>query len=376
MSDKPYTPQPVIPVRVHHHEKQPLLAEAALKAAFNEVTKCKGSVEDIVCLRLWRYMEPDDPILLENDGEIRRRLVALEEARFTAQLARDSERLQKLVDGDLGHDAFGDLNKALGIQAAAAQPAEAEEEQAVVNWCTQKGWVPEEAQQFLLLAMIRRGLRQASAAEAQRCGGEHLFCIVCKKHLWSFSECQSHFSGKQKNSHQWDTPHIEALAINLKYETEDANTGGSAVLKRYFGWEGLPGIFSVALLTPPPPLLQRSPVTKARNGAAALAPPLRVRDPQRWGRQRRPLRFLAVRALGRRRGPSPGPGFRLGRRRRAARPALPFPSRRSALRRRSADRTSGRCLRRACCLGGTPRTPLLLPPGTESSRFKNLVLWP
>jgi len=256
MSEEDYKPRPVIPDQAHYREKRPLLAEDALKAALNEVTKVKGADTDsgnaIVALRLWEYMQPDDPILCENAGEIKRRLTAVQAVRRTEKLARDSERLQKLIQGE-GGEAFGDLQKALGIQNAQAQPAEQEEEQAVLNWCVQKGWVPQEAQQWLLLAMIRRGLRQASAAEAVRWGGEHLSCAVCKKQIWSFSACRAHFT-EVKNSHRWETPDLEDLALNMQREAQDETTGGSAVLQRYFGCGGLPGTFSVLFVTPLPPL--------------------------------------------------------------------------------------------------------------------------
>ena len=161
-------------------------AEEALIGALNETTKVRGPNQptDIVCLRLRSYMHAEDSILTSNDKEIDRRLDEVRAAKQTAKLARDSAKMQALVDGQ-DSLLLGDLNKALGVLDSAKEKVEGEH--GVMNWCKDKGWLREENCQWTLLAMIERGLRISSC-------GQFLVCHHHVKQLHDFNSCVNHFT--------------------------------------------------------------------------------------------------------------------------------------------------------------------------------------
>ena len=122
----------------------------------------------------------DDPILVTNIQEVERRLEAVRANVNTAKVARDSSRLKVSVES--ANDAIhGDLTAALGVIEATAQTVDQQQDHSVMNWCRDKGWLNDEEHQWLLLAMIQRGL------------STHLLgtCLTCAHHdkqLWGFGE--------------------------------------------------------------------------------------------------------------------------------------------------------------------------------------------
>ena len=96
-----------------------------------------------------------------------------------------------------------------------------------MNCFRDRGWLREEENQWLLLAMIQRGLAVHSSQT-------FLTCVVCKKHVHDLGECVKHCT-VYKDSHQEETPFWDELAQNIQRSHSDEMTGGHSLLQRYFG---------------------------------------------------------------------------------------------------------------------------------------------
>ena len=70
--------------------------------------------DDVVCLRLQKYMQRNDPILEANDYEVKRSLDNIREKLKQIQQARDCSKLAALVEGE-NDNIHGNLDAALGI---------------------------------------------------------------------------------------------------------------------------------------------------------------------------------------------------------------------------------------------------------------------
>ena len=188
-------------------------------------TKVRGSqsVSDIVCLRLKSYMKEDDPLL--TDG-VKKQLDAVRHKIELEQLARDSQRLQSLVELK-NKEMHGNLEAALNVIQVEANTVLQQQDHEVMNWCRDKGWLNDEEKQWQVLAMIQRGLIINST-------GEFLTCAHHKKQMHGFDECLKHFTF-YKNYHLEEQPSIPVLAENIKNDHFDASTGYASVLERYFG---------------------------------------------------------------------------------------------------------------------------------------------
>ena len=98
MTEIEYAPIPEIPLVLLHREKQSFTVEEVLRAGLQVTLKVRSPQGpfDLVCLRLRSYMLQTDPIF--QDQEVKRRLEALRAGVTTAQAARDSSKLQVLVE--------------------------------------------------------------------------------------------------------------------------------------------------------------------------------------------------------------------------------------------------------------------------------------
>ena len=159
--------------------KKSFTVEEVLRAGLQVILKVRSpqSPFDLVCLRLRSYMLQTDPIL--QDQEVKRRLEALRAGVTTAQAARDSSKLQVLVES--ANDAVhGDLRAALGVIEATAQTVDQQQDHSVMHWCRDKGWLNDEEHQWLLLAMIQRGLITHLSEPCLSCvhHNKQLFCAI------------------------------------------------------------------------------------------------------------------------------------------------------------------------------------------------------
>ena len=236
MTEIEYAPIPEIPLVLLHREKPSFTVEEVLRAGLQVTLKVRSPQGpfDLVCLRLRSYMPQTDPIL--QDVEVKRRLEALRAGVTTAQAARDSARLQVLVES-ANDTVHGNLSAALGVIEATAQTVDQQQDHSVMHWCTDKGWLNDEEHQWLLLAMIQRGL-------ITHLSGSCFSCVHHDKQLWGFGECVRHFT-EVRTFHLHEQPHLQDFAENLKRSHTDEITGGSSVLERYFGHAAVKLIFGM-----------------------------------------------------------------------------------------------------------------------------------
>jgi hypothetical protein len=225
MSEADYAPILEIPNRLWNREKNAFTVEEALRGALEVTTKCRGS-PDIVCLRLRKYMCEDDAILSADNHLVERRLDAVRKTVDIAQSARESHRLQVLVEGD-NVAMHGDLQAALGVIDAEAETVRQQRDHVVMNWCRDRGWFTLEENEWKVLAMIHRGLIVDSS-------GTFLTCVHHKTQLHGFDLCRNHFT-VTKNCHLHDNPCLNELADNIKSGRFDETDDGASVLRSYFG---------------------------------------------------------------------------------------------------------------------------------------------
>ena len=228
MSAVHYTPNPAIPDRFYFPKKKKFNVEEALLAALDVTFHVRGpeDVTDVVCLRLQSYMRPNDPILSANNSLMRKRLELVRTSLNVAQAARDSHRLELLVEAQ-DTDIHGNLDVALGVIEAEKESVQQQQEHAVMNWCRDRGWLKEEEQQWLLLAMIQRGLTVHSS-------GEFLTCVHHRKQMHCFDDCLGHFT-VYKYWHRNEKPPLDELAASIQDQEADQTADGTPVLRRYFG---------------------------------------------------------------------------------------------------------------------------------------------
>ena len=127
------------------------------------------------------YLRDDDALLT---SVTRERLSVLRSALLAAEAARNSQRLQELVEGE-DPSSHSTLLSALGSMSAELTVRQQQEHE-VMNWTRDRGWLRNDANQWKILAMIQRGL---SVAE----GGGHLMCVRCQKQIHDYGQCQRHF---------------------------------------------------------------------------------------------------------------------------------------------------------------------------------------
>ena len=228
MSKADYTPTPVIPDQVYYLQKKAYTVEEVLEQALGVTSRVRGSRDssDVVCLRLRTYMQDDDPILQKDNSFVDGRLAALRQAFKTSKMAQDSRRLQSLVEGE-DNAVRGDLQAALGVLETTAQTMDEQQEHEVMNWCKDKGWLQSESDEWMLLAMIHRGLIRDPC-------DQFLTCVHHKKQMHDYKECVRHFS-EYRTFHLSENPSLEDLAANLQTLNVEEATGGSALLERFFG---------------------------------------------------------------------------------------------------------------------------------------------
>ena len=113
-------------------KKKCFTVEEVLRAGLQVTFKVRSSQDpfDLVCLRLQSYMVQNDAIL--QDQEVKRRLETLRAGVTTAQNARDSAKLQMLVES-ANDTIHGDLNAALGVIEATAQTVDQQQDHSVMN---------------------------------------------------------------------------------------------------------------------------------------------------------------------------------------------------------------------------------------------------
>ena len=229
MSAVDYTPNPVIPDRLYVHKKKKFNVEEALLAALDVTFHVRGpeDVTDVVCLRLESYMLPNDPIFSANNSLMRKRLELVRTSLTVAQAARDSHRLELLVEAQ-DTDIHGNLDVALGVIEAEKESVQQQQEHAVMNWCRDRGWLKEEKKQWQVLAMIQRGLTVHSS-------GKFLTCVHHRSQMHGFDDCLRHFTVYKKYWHRNEKPPLDELAANIQDQEADQTTDGTTVLQRYFG---------------------------------------------------------------------------------------------------------------------------------------------
>ena len=203
MSEVDYDPIPVIPAVIYYTSKIFFSVEEALKSTLHQTTKVRSNQDgtDVVCLRLRSYMLNHDPIFLADDQVVEKRLDALRTELQTAKMARDSRRLQLLVEGD-NSAMHGDLHAALGVIDADDRSVHELQQHSVMNWCRDRGWLRKEDNEWRLLAMIQRGLVIDS-------DGTFLTCAHHRKQMHGFDECLKHVS-EYKQYYHWKDSLYEA----------------------------------------------------------------------------------------------------------------------------------------------------------------------
>ena len=201
-------------------------------AALTVTTKCNKDSRDaldIVCLRLLSYMNPNDPILFENNGAVKDQLDLVRSAQHVKRTAGDTAKLEALW----GHDdlMYDDFHTALSKINAGNGPVHSMQEHAVMNFFRDKGLFDKDTEkQWQVLAMIQRGLIMHDVEKCLTCScGKHR-----GKQLWGFQACVEHFT-TVKTWHQSEKPVLEDLARILKTRHHDETCDGMTVLERYFG---------------------------------------------------------------------------------------------------------------------------------------------
>ena len=230
MSEGSFTPVlRDIPDRLYHVEKKRFTTEQALMAALTVQTRCNSTdrnVLDIVCLRLWSYMDPKDPILVENNGAVKNQLETVRSAQLVRKAARDSQKLKSLMEGD--DDVMkNDFAAAMGVITAGNETVHSKQEHEVMNFFRDEGvFVSESKKQWQALAMIERGLIMHADKP----------CLTCLHHprqLWGFGACVSHFT--ETKGHKNEKPELDELATMLEKKHDDETADGTASLLHYFG---------------------------------------------------------------------------------------------------------------------------------------------
>ena len=79
----------------------------------------------------------NNPLFVARNGEVDRRLVAVRDALHTEKMARESAKLQSLVEGQNG-GVLGNVDVALGVIEADGAIKDQEESQHVMNWSPRK----------------------------------------------------------------------------------------------------------------------------------------------------------------------------------------------------------------------------------------------
>ena len=232
MSAEDYTPTPVIPEGGRFFDKRRFTVDTVLRSTLHETTRVRKPIDcfDIVALRLQSYMFADDPIFTENEGAVLRELDEIYRSVETNRIANACVRLDELLESAEG-DAHGDLGKAVAAANRETEAAEAsgddreEQENEVLSFCKDRGWLRESENQWLCVAMMRRGLTRHSSQECLTC---------CGKQLWDFTECYNHYT-KYKNEHLEQRPSIADLASIIERGHEDDTKGTFSLLQQYYG---------------------------------------------------------------------------------------------------------------------------------------------
>ena len=226
MSAQDYKPEPTFPGRVQHSAKERWDVHRALGAALQSTSKVRGPQvpTDVVCLRCFRFLPEDDPVLTLS---IKRDLEILRSQLETQQNVRDCCKLQMLVEGDVT-SRRPSLDKAFGVLRAEINCRQEQIEHEVMNWCHNKGWLRNEKKQWTVLAMVQRGLKVHES-------GDHLTCLHHKQQLHTFDNCVFHYTEK-KCFHRDEAPSLEDLAANIENEHTDTVIGETAVLERFYGY--------------------------------------------------------------------------------------------------------------------------------------------
>ena len=225
MSVQDYKPEPTFPGRVQYPAKERWDVDRALTAALQSTSKVRGpqAPTDVVCLRCFRFLPQDDPVLTP---PIKRTLRTLRNELETQQHARDCCKLQMLVEGDIT-SRRPCLDKAFGVLRAEVNSRQEEVEHEVMNWCHNKGWLRNEKRQWTVLAMVQRGLKVHES-------GEHLCCLHHKQQLHTFDNCVFHYTEK-RCFHRDEAPSLEDLAANIENEHADTVMDETAILERFYG---------------------------------------------------------------------------------------------------------------------------------------------
>ena len=174
------------------HRQERMRVEEVLRETLRETTLVRkpNTRFDVVGLRLHSYMLENDPILSENDGAALHELEEMSHTLDANRIANACIRLDEVLISVEG-EAHGDLDRAIAAVNVEAEIAEGqgerreEEENDVLIFCRDRGWLANEQDQWLCLAMIRRGL---SKHPTEAC----VWC--CKRQIWDFEQCMNHYT--------------------------------------------------------------------------------------------------------------------------------------------------------------------------------------